>query len=513
MLASASRKANRNDSMNFLSPFSDKVAKGERDLVHCLVLGGGGREHALCDAMAHASSCGKLFALPGSQAIAESTGALCPALEEENGGRLEGSRVLAFCKRHDIGLVVVGPEQPIAEGIADLLRRNDIPTLAPGASAARIETSKAWAKDLLVQAKIPTPQAQITDSHKEAQIILARWKHFPVVVKADGLAQGKGVVVATTRRQAEKAVELAMVEKRFGKAGTTLLFEEYLEGQELSYFALCDGVEDNARFFGVARDYKRALDGDKGENTGGMGAFALAPPMGEHGSLEEWSVRDSIVLPLLRRLSKKAEPYRGILFLGLMATASGVQVLEANARLGDPEAQTLLPLLEGDLVETFLATAKGQLLQQEARHRESQKTKRTFNFTESVHSVTVVAAAKGYPAKPQTGSSLEKLDAVEEIPDLSLFHAGTTLQDKKMSSKENPSEGNPSKKNKVCFHACGGRVFSVNARGSSFEEARRLAYKTLQTIDWKEGFYRHDIAEEKHTTAFLKTCDAVLKFS
>ena len=480
--------------MNFLDPFTDKVAKGERDLVNCLVLGGGGREHALCDAMAHASSCGKLFALPGSQAIAESTGALCATLEDE----IEGHGVLSFCKRNDIGLVVVGPEQPIAEGIADLLRQNDIPTLAPGAKAARIETSKAWAKNLFLQANIPTPNAQITDSHKEAQIILARWKQLPVVVKVDGLAKGKGVVVAKTRRQAEKAIEHAMVEKRFGKAGSTLLFEDYLEGQELSYFALCDGFEDNARFFGVARDYKLALDGDKGANTGGMGAFALAPPLGEHGSLEEHSVRDTLVLPLLRQLGKKGEPYRGILFLGLMATRSGVQVLEANARLGDPEAQTLLPLLEGDLVETFLAAAKGQLLQQEARHSEIQKTKRTFNFTEAVHSVTVVAAAKGYPAEAKTGSAVKGLDAIEATPDLSLFHAGTTLQ----------GEGD-----KAHFHAHGGRVFSVNARGSSFEEARALAYKTLQTIDWTDGFYRKDIAEEKHTTAFLKTCDAVLKFS
>ena len=504
MLASASRKAKRNERMNFLSPFLDKVAKGERDLVNCLVLGGGGREHALCDAMAHASSCGKLFALPGSQAIAEATGTICPSLE--NG--IEGSRVVDFCKRHDIGLVIVGPEQPIAEGIADLLRQHNIPTLAPGAKAARIETSKSWAKNLFAQANIATPHAQITDSHKEAQVILARWKQLPVVVKADGLAQGKGVVVATTLWEAEKAVEQAMVEKRFGKAGTTLLFEEYLEGQELSYFALCDGVEENARFFGVARDYKRALDGDKGENTGGMGAFALAPPMGEHGSLEEHSVRDGIVLPLLRQLGKKAEAYRGILFLGLMATRSGVQVLEANVRLGDPEAQTLLPLIEGDLVETFLAAAKGQLSQQEARHRETLKTKRTFNFTEAVHSITVVAAAKGYPRKPQTGSAIENLDAVEASPDLSLFHAGTVLQDKGSTSKENQGKGN-----KACFHAEGGRVFSVNARGSSFQEARSLAYKTLQTIDWKDGFYRKDIAHDAHTTAFLKTCDAVLKFS
>ena len=496
--------------MNFLSPFAAKVAKGERSLVNCLVLGGGGREHALCDAMAHASSCGKLFALPGSQAIAEATGALCPFLQNEQEGKQEakspanfdGERVLAFCKRHAIGLVVVGPEQPIADGIADLLRRNDIPTLAPGATAARIETSKAWGKDLLAAANIPTPQAQITDSHKEAQIMLARWKQFPVVVKADGLAQGKGVVVATTRRQAEKAVEHAMVEKRFGKAGTTLLFEEYLEGQELSYFTLCDGTEENARFFGVARDYKRALDGDKGENTGGMGAFALAPPMGEHGSLEERAVRDSIVLPLLKQLAQKAEPYRGILFLGLMATKSGVQVLEANARLGDPEAQTLLPLLEGDLVEAFLAAAKGQLPQQEAQHEESQKTKRTFNFTELVHSVTVVAAAKGYPTKPQKGSVIKRLDTIEATPDLSLFHAGTVLQNKQEDKQDKPY-----------FQAHGGRVFSVNARGSSFEEARNLAYKTLQTIDWKDGFYRKDIADEKHTKAFLKTCDAVLKFS
>ena len=482
--------------MNFLSPIIDKVSKGERDLVNCLVLGGGGREHALCDALAHAASCGRLFALPGSQAIAETTGARCPAFED----KIEGRRVLDFCQRNDIGLVVVGPEQPIAEGVADLLRQHDIPTLAPGAKASRIETSKAWAKDLFAQANISTPKAQITDSHKEAQIILARWTQFPVVVKADGLAQGKGVVVATTRRQAEEAVEHAMVEKRFGKAGTTLLFEEHLEGQELSYFSLCDGCEDNVRFFGAARDYKRAQDDDKGKNTGGMGAFALAPPMGEQGSLEERAVRDSIVLPLLRRLAKSAEPYRGILFLGLMATRSGVHVLEANARLGDPEAQTLLPLLEGDLVETFLAAAKGQRLRQDAQHRGS---RRTFDFTESVHSVTVVAAAKGYPAKPQTGSAIKKLDAIEASPDLSLFHAGTVLQG---AEEQNKGE-------KAFFRARGGRVFSVNARGGSFPEARRLAYETLQTIDWAEGFYRKDIACDAHTSAFLKTCDSILKFS
>ncbi len=483
--------------MSFFSLLSNPSSQGVRDLVNCLVLGSGGREHALCDALAHASSCGKLFALPGSDAIAETTGTFCPNIDDT----IDQRRVLDFCKRENIGLVVVGPEQPIAEGIADLLMQHEIPTLAPGAKAARIETSKAWAKDIFAQAHIATPRAQVTDSHKEAQIILARWKELPVVLKADGLAQGKGVVVATTRRQAEKAIEQAMVEKRFGKAGATLLFEEYVEGEELSYFALCDG-EDNVRFFGVARDYKRALDGDKGENTGGMGAFALAPPLGEHGSMEELAVRESIVLPLLRRLGKKAEPFRGILFLGLIATRSGVQVLEANARLGDPEAQTLLPLLEGDLVETFLAAATGNLARQEARHLESQQTQRTFNFTEAVHSVTVVAAAKGYPAKPQTGSPVENLDRIEASPDLSLFHAGTRLQD-----------GGKDANGKMRFHAQGGRVFSVNARGSSFAEARTLAYKTLQAIDWKEGFYRKDIACDAHTSAFVKTCHAVLKFS
>ena len=323
-----------------------------------------------------------------------------------------------------VSLLLV-PSSPSPRALPIFSGNTTFPPSPPGAKASRIETSKAWAKDLFAQANISTPKAQITDSHKEAQIILARWTQFPVVVKADGLAQGKGVVVATTRRQAEEAVEHAMVEKRFGKAGTTLLFEEHLEGQELSYFSLCDGCEDNVRFFGAARDYKRAQDDDKGKNTGGMGAFALAPPMGEQGSLEERAVRDSIVLPLLRRLAKSAEPYRGILFLGLMATRSGVHVLEANARLGDPEAQTLLPLLEGDLVETFLAAAKGQRLRQDAQHRGS---RRTFDFTESVHSVTVVAAAKGYPAKPQTGSAIKKLDAIEASPDLSLFHAGTVLQ-------------------------------------------------------------------------------------
>ncbi len=468
-------------------------------LIDCLVLGSGGREQALCDLLGTSPSCGRLYALPGSAGISEMTGAHCPELSHS----MSSEEVIIFCERHDIDLVVVGPEGPLVSGIEDALTARGISVFAPSKAASRIEGSKIWMKEILSQAGISTPRTRVALSLKEANRIVSSCSDFPLVIKADGLASGKGVVIASTRKQAERAVERAMVEKCFGSSGERLLFEDFIVGEELSYFSLCDGSgEDGSRFLGVARDYKRACDGDKGLNTGGMGAFAFSPPYGDSGCLEERGLRDSIVRPLLRALEKNGVSYRGFLFLGLLVDKSGVKVLEINARFGDPEAQTLLPLLEGDLAATFLAAARGKLSESESRLGISRLDGRLFDFTEGMHSVSVVATSKGYPELPSAklgeGISLAGLNRFETSADVSLFHSNTLLHS---DAKDR------------FFCANGGRVFTINARGGSFAEARSRAYDLLGKIDWREGFYRSDIANERDTRAFTSSCAKVLSFS
>ncbi len=479
-------------------------------MFNCLVLGGGGREHALCDSLAHSPSCEKLYAFPGGQGIAEMTGTLCPGtiysseslsdLSSE-GLRLDilsPSSIASFCRTHLIDLVIVGPEQPLVSGISDALISSGISVFAPRASAARIEGSKIWMKDILSRAGIRSASYRVADSVSSARKLVRRCSSFPVVIKADGLASGKGVVVAHNREEADLAVERAMVERCFGDSGDRLIFEDFLLGEELSYFSLCDGDADKGvRFLGVARDYKLALDGDKGLNTGGMGSFSKSPPFVAGSSLEEVLLRDEIVRPLLRQIEKRATSYCGVLFLGLLVSASGVNVLEVNARFGDPEAQTLLPLLEGDLAAAFLAAANGRLSDEESLRTGSQMSPRLFNFTEGLHSVSVVASSKGYPSSYAIGSAISDIDKFAISSETSLYHAGTELR---------------SVDGVELFHSSGGRVFTINGRGSSFASARARAYEALTNINWRDGFYRRDIASDEDTRSFDACCDKVLRF-
>lgn len=492
-------------------------------MLNCLVLGGGGREHALCDSLAHSPSCEKLYALPGSRGISEMTGALCPGtiyssetippMSSEVSGEitneassklasidlLSPSSIVSFCVSHSIDLVIVGPEQPLACGIADALTSSGISVFAPLASAARIESSKVWMKDILSRAGIRSASYNVADSLSAARKLLRRCTSFPIVIKADGLASGKGVVIANNREEADLAIERAMVERCFGSAGDCLLFEDFLSGEELSYFSLCDGdAESGVRFLGVARDYKRSLDGDKGLNTGGMGAFAKSSPFVERRSLEEVSVRGEIVRPLLRQIEKRSTSYRGVLFLGLLVSSSGVNILEVNARFGDPEAQTLLPLLEGDIASTFLAAANGCIKEEESMRSRSGLGSRLFDFSEGLHSVSVVASSKGYPSSYETGSAIRNIDNFESSSDTSLYHSGTELR--RVEGVE-------------LFHSSGGRVFTINARGSSFSSARARVYEALSSINWRDGFYRRDIASEKDTQSFESCCAKILRFA
>ncbi|MBN9072732.1 MAG: phosphoribosylamine--glycine ligase [Rhizobiales bacterium] len=414
--------------------------------MNVLLIGSGGREHALAWKLAASPLLEKLYAAPGNPGIAGE--AECVALDVD-----DHPAVAAFCREKAIGLVVVGPEAPLVAGLGDALRAAGIAVFGPSRAAAQLEGSKGFTKDLCARFGIPTgAYGRFTDAVEAAAYV--REKGAPIVVKADGLAAGKGVTVAMTVEEALAAVATCF-DGAYGKAGAEVVVEEYLDGEEVSFFCLCDGV--TALPFGSAQDHKRVGDGDTGPNTGGMGAYAPVPAM--TAAMEERVMRE-IVEPTVRGMAELGHPFSGVLFAGLMITASGPKLIEYNVRFGDPECQVLMMLLEDDLLPLLLAVAEGCLSGLSAHWRDQA-------------ALTVVVAAKGYPGTPEKGSVIRGLDRAEEAG-AKVFHAGTAKRD-------------------GVLVANGGRVLAVTATGHSVAEAQAAAYAAVDRIDWPGGFCRRDI--------------------
>ena len=409
------------------------------------MLGSGGREHALAWKLAQSPRCGKLFAAPGNPGIGEV--AELVALDMADHGA-----VVAFCSERAIGLVVIGPEAPLVAGLADDLAAAGVPVFGPSAAAARLEGSKGFTKALCSRAGIPTARHADTGSLDEALDALDAFAP-PYVLKADGLAAGKGVVIAQTHAEAEAALA-KMFDGRFGAAGARVVIEAFLEGEEASLFALCDG--EAVIPFGTAQDHKRVGEGDTGPNTGGMGAYSparvLTPEL-------ERQAMDEIVRPTVAALAEAGTPYHGVLYAGLMLTDEGPQLIEYNVRFGDPECQVLMARLESDLVEAMLACAEGRLPELGA-----------VRFADRV-TLSVVMAAEGYPGTARKGGAID-LSAVPD--DALVFHAGTAVRGDRLVAN-------------------GGRVLNVTATGASVRDAQAAAYGAVDAIYFPDGFCRRDI--------------------
>ncbi len=415
--------------------------------MNVLLIGSGGREHALAWKIAASPLLGRLYAAPGNPGIASH--AECVALDVG-----DHAAVVAFAGEKEIGLVVVGPEAPLVAGLADDLAAAGIRVFGPSAKAAQLEGSKGFTKDLCARYGIPTAAYGRFDNAADARAY-ARDVGAPIVVKADGLAAGKGVTVAMELDEALAAID-ACFEGAFGAAGAEVVVEEFLDGEEASFFCLCDGV--TALPFGTAQDHKRVGDGDTGPNTGGMGAYSPAPVLTPE--LEARVMRE-IVEPTMRGMAELGAPFAGVLYAGLMLTADGPKLIEYNVRFGDPECQVLMLRLDDDLLPLLLASAEGRLAEFAPRWR-------------GEAALTVVMAAKGYPGTPEKGSVISGVE--EAVGDgVVIFHAGTARD----------AAGR--------LVAAGGRVLNVTAAGASVSEAQKRAYAAVDRIDWPGGFCRRDI--------------------
>jgi phosphoribosylamine---glycine ligase len=415
--------------------------------MNILILGSGGREHALAWKIAASPLTEKLYCAPGNAGIARE--AACVALEIA-----DHAAVIAFCREKAIGLVVVGPEAPLCAGIVNDLEAAGIKAFGPSKGAARLEGSKGFTKDLCRNNGIPTAAYERFSAIEPAKAYL-RARGAPIVIKADGLAAGKGVVVAQTLGEAEDALDM-MFGGGLGEAGGEVVIEEFLEGEEASFFALCDG--GTALALTTAQDHKRAYDGDKGPNTGGMGAYSPAPNIDDAMAVR---IMHEIISPTLKAMQALGSPYKGVLYAGLMITASGPKLIEYNARFGDPETQVLMLRLKSDLVPALLASRDGMLKNFDLRWYDEP-------------ALTVVMAAKGYPGTYKRGSVIEGLDAAREVTGVEIFHAGTKAEGGKILAN-------------------GGRVLNISAIGTTVREAQARAYEAISRIHWPDGFCRHDI--------------------
>ena len=415
-----------------------------------LVVGGGGREHALCWTLAASPLCHELYCAPGNAGIAEDAVCVAIAAEEIDG-------LVAFVQQEAIDYVVVGPEAPLVRGLVDRLSDIGVKAFGPSAAAAVLEGSKGFTKDLCAKYGIPTAAyRRFTDA--EAAKAYVRQEGAPIVVKADGLAAGKGVTVAMTEDEALAAIDAAMAEGAFGEAGAELVIEGYLEGEEASFFALVDG--DFALPLATAQDHKQVFDGDKGPNTGGMGAYSPAPVMTE--ALVE-ATMERIIRPTVAGMKAEGRPFKGVLFAGLMITENGPQLIEYNVRFGDPECQVILMRLMSDLLPALIAASDGVLPSFDLRWYEEA-------------ALTVVLAAEGYPGAYEKGTEIKGLEAAPgNSDDIKIFHAGT-------KQSENGA-----------LLANGGRVLGVTAMAPGIAEAQARAYGAVDKIDWPQGFCRRDI--------------------
>ena len=415
-----------------------------------LVVGGGAREHAFAWKLAHERNSNEIICAPGNPGI----GSIARCLPADPG---IPSDLVAIAQREQVDLTVVGPEVPLSRGIVDLFFANDLAIVGPTMQASALESSKAFAKDFMARHGVPTARFRVCESAGAARAAIARGEFgYPLVIKADGLAAGKGVVIAEDRAQADATIRDVMVDRRFGASGERVVLEEFLAGQEASYFVLADGTDFMA--LSSAQDHKRIFDDDRGPNTGGMGAFAPSPLMTPQ---VEALVIDQIVRPVLDGMQREGRPYRGFLYVGLMLTADGPKVIEFNVRFGDPEAQVILPMLDEDLSWLLGAAATGALPSRAARVSREVR-------------VGVVLAAGGYPGHVETGKAIDGLEAAAAVPNALVFHAGTARQNNRIVT-------------------AGGRVLTVVGRGATYREAIDVAYAAASRISFDGMQLRRDI--------------------
>lgn len=414
--------------------------------MNILVIGGGGREHALCWKIAQSDMVENLYCAPGNGGISDQ--ATCVSLNASN-----HDEVISFCREEGIGLVVVGPEAPLVDGLVDDLSEAGIKAFGPSAGAAQLEGSKGFTKDICAKYDIPTASYKRCNSLAEANTYIEK-VGAPIVIKADGLAAGKGVIIATTKEEAI-AANADIFGGQFGEAGSSVVIEEFLEGEEASFIVLVDG--ENILPLATSQDHKRAFDSDEGPNTGGMGAYSPAPVMTDEMCER---VMAEIIKPSVEAMAKEGYPFKGVLYAGLMITKKGPELIEYNVRFGDPECQVILFRLKSDLVPAILASIDGTLDQI------------TLNWHDDI-ALTLVYATDGYPGPYQKGTEIKGLEGLNS-EDVFVFHAGTKKENGKTL-------------------ATGGRVLNITARGKSVSEARDKAYGAINKIDWPEGFYRNDI--------------------
>ncbi|MAU40790.1 MAG: phosphoribosylamine--glycine ligase [Kordiimonas sp.] len=415
--------------------------------MNVLIIGSGGREHALAWKLANSALVDNLYYAPGNGGMQQI--ATCVSLNTDH-----HDDVVAFCREQKVGFVIVGPEAPLVAGLVDRLDREGIKAFGPSAKAAQLEGSKGFTKDLCAKYNIPTAAYGRFDNAAEAKAYLAQ-QSAPIVVKADGLAAGKGVIIAQTLDEAAQAID-DIFGGQFGDAGAELVIEEFLEGEEASFFVLTDGK--NILPLATAQDHKRVGDGDTGLNTGGMGAYSPAPVMTDALCQQ---VIETIIQPTVDGMAAEGSPFKGVLYAGLMITSRGPELIEYNVRFGDPECQVLMMRMKSDLLPVLLATADGQLDSVDVRWDDRP-------------ALTVVMAANGYPGAYEKGTEIRNLGTAAKDDNVEIFHAGTKADD-----------------NKIC--ATGGRVLNITALGQTVSEAQKNAYNALDLIDWPEGFCRRDI--------------------
>jgi len=415
--------------------------------MNILILGSGGREHSLAWAVKQNPKCDRLIVAPGNAGMAQI--AECAALDI-----LDGDTVAAFCAENAVDFVIIGPEAPLAAGVADVLRADGLVVFGCSAAAAQLESSKSFTKAICDACNAPTAAyAHFTDATAAKSYVTAQGA--PIVVKADGLAAGKGVVVAMDIATAHAAID-DMLGGQFGAAGAEVVIEEFMEGEEASFFLLCDGT--TVLPVGTAQDHKRAFDGDTGPNTGGMGAYSPAPVLTDAIAAK---ALDEIVRPTVAEMAKRSTPFEGVLYAGLMIKDGQPRLVEYNVRFGDPECQVLMMRLGAQALDLLYACAE---------HRLADITPHWAND----HALTIVMAAKGYPGVYEKGSIINGLDSLPETSSEMTFHAGTTEQNGRIT-------------------ATGGRVLNITARGATLQDAHARAYAMIAQIDWPEGFYRTDI--------------------
>ena len=415
--------------------------------MNILILGSGGREHALAWAVRQNPKCDALYCAPGNAGIADV--ATCVSLNPE-----DADAVIGFCEENNIGFVIIGPEAPLAKGVADVLRDAGILTFGPSAAAAQLEASKAFTKEVCDASGAPTAAYARFTELAPAKAYVAK-QGAPIVIKADGLAAGKGVIVAMSLEEAMIGLE-DIFGGAFGDAGAEVVIEEFMEGEEASFFILADGT--TMLPFGTAQDHKRAFDGDKGPNTGGMGAYSPAPVMTD--AVTKKAI-DEIVQPTLDEMARRGTPYQGVLYAGFMIKDGQPRLVEYNVRFGDPECQVLMMRLGAQALDALLACADGTLAEAQITWADD-------------HAMTIVLAANGYPGTYKKGSAIRGLDKIASNSKSEVFHAGTG-------------------RDETGIIATGGRVLNVTARGDSLQDARDAAYAAAAQIDWPEGFYRSDI--------------------